>query len=107
MNPSTKLEYKKMPHHAPYFFAKYIPPQGCKAILQRIWLVPQGMRSSVVVMLYRCYNCSSRAGSHVLGIETSCDDTGIAIVDEKGEFWPRLYPLSGMCMKSMGAYILY
>ena len=31
------------------------------------------------------YNCSSRAGSHVLGIETSCDDTGIAIVDEKGE----------------------
>ena len=31
------------------------------------------------------YNCSSRAGSHVLGIETSCDDTGIAIVNEKGE----------------------
>ena len=31
------------------------------------------------------YNCSSRAGGHVLGIETSCDDTGIAIVNEKGE----------------------
>ena len=65
------------------FLPEYIAA-GLQGNLQRISLVFKGILSSVVGMLYR-YNCSSRAGGHVLGIETSCDDTGIAIVNEKGE----------------------